>query len=132
MKKRILSLLLCLCLLLPFMGMSAGEVLAADAGDANPFIIKELSPYISTTIDLSGSGVGLSILNNSKYSVDFHDDTIGFTVLRSPVYGFTPDELADVRLAGGKDFYEALCARAQGDGKCRSFLCGKRFYSFAN
>ena len=36
--------------------------------------------------DLSGSGVGLSILNNNKYSVDFHDDTIGFTVLRSPVY----------------------------------------------
>jgi len=60
MKKRILSLLLCLCLLLPFMGMSAGEVLAADAGDANPFIIKELSPYISTTIDLSGSGVLLT------------------------------------------------------------------------
>ena len=36
--------------------------------------------------DLSGSGVGLSILNNNKYSVNFHDDTIGFTVLRSPVY----------------------------------------------
>ncbi|MBO5253155.1 MAG: alpha-mannosidase, partial [Clostridia bacterium] len=29
---------------------------------------------------------GLAVLNNSKYSVDFHDDTIGFTVLRSPVY----------------------------------------------
>ena len=36
--------------------------------------------------DISGDGVGLAVLNNSKYSVDFHDNTIGFTVLRSPVY----------------------------------------------
>jgi alpha-mannosidase len=36
--------------------------------------------------DLSGDGIGLTVLNNSKYSVDFHENTIGFTVLRSPVY----------------------------------------------
>ena len=36
--------------------------------------------------DLSGEGIGLTVLNNSKYSVDFHENTIGFTVLRSPVY----------------------------------------------
>ena len=36
--------------------------------------------------DISGDGVGLAVINNNKYSVDFHDNTIGFTVLRSPVY----------------------------------------------
>lgn len=36
--------------------------------------------------DISGENVGLSVINDSKYSVDFHDNTIGFTVLRSPVY----------------------------------------------
>lgn len=36
--------------------------------------------------DISGDGVGLSVLNDSKYSVDFHENTIGFTALRSPVY----------------------------------------------
>ena len=36
--------------------------------------------------DISGDGTGLSLINDSKYSVDFHDNTIGFTVLRSPVY----------------------------------------------
>lgn len=46
--------------------------------------------------DISGDGVGLSILNDNKYSVDFHDSTMGFTVLRSPVYAHhDPYELRD-------------------------------------
>ena len=56
MKKRLLALLLSVCLLIPFMGVSAGDVFAAEA-EEKPFIIKELSPYVSTTIDLSGNGV---------------------------------------------------------------------------
>ncbi len=56
MKKRLLALLLSVCLLIPFMGVSAGDVFAADEEEKN-FIIKELSPYSSTTIDLSGNGV---------------------------------------------------------------------------
>lgn len=36
--------------------------------------------------DISGENCGLSILNDNKYSVDFENDTIGLTVLRSPVY----------------------------------------------
>ncbi len=31
-------------------------------------------------------GIGLSVINDSKYSVDFHDNTIAITALRSPVY----------------------------------------------
>ncbi|MBR4888045.1 MAG: alpha-mannosidase, partial [Clostridia bacterium] len=30
--------------------------------------------------------IGLSVINDSKYSVDFHDNTIALTALRSPVY----------------------------------------------
>ena len=36
--------------------------------------------------DISGNGIGLSVINDSKYSVDFHDNTIALTALRSPVY----------------------------------------------
>ncbi len=36
--------------------------------------------------DISGTGIGLSVINDSKYSVDFHDNTIALTALRSPVY----------------------------------------------
>lgn len=36
--------------------------------------------------DLSGEGVGLSVLNDGRYSVDFRPGILGMTVLRSPVY----------------------------------------------
>ena len=36
--------------------------------------------------DLSGENSGIAILNESKYSVDFREGVIGFTVLRSPIY----------------------------------------------
>lgn len=36
--------------------------------------------------DISSQGVGLSVINDGKYSVDFHENTIGMTILRSPVY----------------------------------------------
>ena len=44
-------------------------------------------------------------------------------VLRSPLFGFTSDELAEIRLTdGGGSFYEALTARAAVDAKCADFL----------
>jgi ATP-dependent helicase/nuclease subunit A len=44
-------------------------------------------------------------------------------VLRSPVYGFTPDELARIRLADkSAGFYTSLVKAAETDAKCRSFL----------
>lgn len=36
--------------------------------------------------DITADNVGLSVLNDGKYSVDFHDNTIGMTVVRSQVY----------------------------------------------
>jgi len=44
-------------------------------------------------------------------------------VLRSPLFCFTPDELAQIRLADrGGSFYEALTIRAAEDEKCANFL----------
>lgn len=44
-------------------------------------------------------------------------------VLRSPVYGFTPDELAQIRAADrNSDFYGALVKSSETSGKCWKFL----------
>lgn len=37
-------------------------------------------------VDLSDGGYGLSIINDCKYGVDFRENRIGITILRSPVY----------------------------------------------
>ncbi len=53
-----------------------------------------------------------------------HQDIPLISVLRSPVYGFTGDQLALIRAASPKgDFYSALVRYAQGgDGACQAFL----------
>lgn len=44
-------------------------------------------------------------------------------VLRSPLFGFTPDELSAIRAADKTvDFYTALCRRAEDDERCAKFL----------
>ena len=44
--------------------------------------------------------------------------------LSSPLFGFTPDELAAIRIQGdgGEPFYDCLERAAEGDGRCRAFL----------
>ncbi len=69
------------------------------------------SPEISTALSL------LAVLDNP------HQDIPLIAALRSPVFGFTADELSAVRGADhDRDFYAALCAAAETDEKCRSFL----------
>ena len=69
------------------------------------------SPEISTALSL------LAVLDNP------HQDIPLIAALRSPVFGFTADELSAVRGADrDRDFYAALCARAENDEKCRDFL----------
>ena len=66
---------------------------------------------VATVIDL------LALIDNP------HQDVPLIAVLRSPVFGFTPDELSAIRAADkNADFYDALCLRAQSDEKCRAFL----------
>ncbi len=69
------------------------------------------SPEISTMLSL------LSIVDNP------HQDVPLTSVLRSPIFGFTPDELAQIRICNRtSDFYTALCEAAEFLPKCRSFL----------
>ncbi|MGX8692809.1 MAG: helicase-exonuclease AddAB subunit AddA [Clostridia bacterium] len=69
------------------------------------------APEISTALSL------LSVLDNP------HQDIPLIAALRSPVFGFTADELSAVRGADrDRDFYCALCAAAERNEKCRAFL----------
>ncbi len=59
----------------------------------------------------------LEIIDNPMQDVPL------IAVLRCPIYGFTPDELARIRLADkSTGFYTALEKAAQTDDKCRGFL----------
>ncbi len=55
MKKRILAVILCVCLIVPFMSIAGVQVSAAER--KKNFIIKELSQYVSISPDLSLGGV---------------------------------------------------------------------------
>jgi ATP-dependent helicase/nuclease subunit A len=59
----------------------------------------------------------LSIIDNPRQDIPL------IAVLRSPVFGFTPDELAQIRAADkSEDFYGALEASAGTSSKSRAFL----------
>ena len=59
----------------------------------------------------------LAVIDNPRQDVPL------IAVLRSPLFGFTPDELSAVRAADKTaDFYTALCRRAEKDGRCAAFL----------
>lgn len=54
---------------------------------------------------------------------DPHQDIPLIAVLRSPAYGFTADELSDIRAADKKgDFYSALSLKAEQSEKCSRFV----------
>lgn len=58
----------------------------------------------------------LGIIDNPRQDVQL------VSVLRSALFGFTPDELTAIRLAGPDgDLWDALNKRAETDEKCRSF-----------
>ncbi len=61
----------------------------------------------------------LSVIDNP------HQDIPLISVLRSPLFGFKPDDLARIRLADKRaDFFSALRSAADGgDGSAQNFLC---------
>ena len=59
----------------------------------------------------------LALVDNPRQDVAL------ISALRSPLYGFTADDLAAIReKAPGADFYTALAKAAETDGKCADFL----------
>ena len=65
----------------------------------------------------------LAVIDNPRQDVPL------IAVLRSPLFGFTADELSAVRAADKtSDFYTALCRRAETDDKCAAFLASLESY----
>ncbi len=59
MRKRILAIFLCVCLLVPFMATAGGQVFAEEAAEKKEYILAELKGRVSVVMDLgsvSGSG----------------------------------------------------------------------------
>ena len=72
------------------------------------------SPDVKTMLSV------LSVIDNPRRDVPL------IAVLSSPFFGFTPDDLAAVRMHGeeGDGFYDCLLKAAQDDPRCRAFLDG--------
>ena len=65
----------------------------------------------------------LAVIDNPRQDVPL------ISVLRSPLFGVTADELSAVRAADKTaDFYTALCRRAETDEKCAAFLASLESY----
>lgn len=89
-------------------GILAREGVPVEAGQSGGFFE---APEVSVIISL------LAVIDNPRQDVAL------ISVLRSALFGFTPDELTEIRLESGRgDFYAALCARAEGNDKARAFL----------
>ena len=84
------------------------EGIPVEAGQAGGFFE---APEIEVILSL------LSLLDNPRQDVQL------VSVLRSALFGFTPDELTAIRLASDKGcLWEALAVRAESDEKSRAFV----------
>ncbi len=108
-------------------GSVMGELTRALDSHRIPWQAEGGEDFFSST-EISVALSFLQIIDNP------HQDVALISVLRSPLYGFTPDQLAEIRANCREgDFYTALCRRGEGgDGPCRDFLAeleGLRFRS---
>ena len=86
----------------------AREGVPVEAGQSGGFFE---APEVAVIISL------LAIIDNPRQDVAL------ISVLRSELFGFTNDELTEIRLMSGEgDFYAALRARAEVSEKARAFL----------
>lgn len=86
----------------------AREGVPVEAGQSGGFFE---APEVEVILSL------LAIIDNPRQDVAL------ISVLRSELFGFTNDELTEIRLMSGEgDFYAALSARAQVSEKARAFL----------
>lgn len=86
----------------------AREGVPVEAGQSGGFFE---APEVAVILSL------LAVIDNPRQDVAL------ISVLRSELFGFTNDELTEIRLMSGEgDFYAALSARAQVSEKARAFL----------
>lgn len=75
------------------------------------------------SMEISGIMSLLAVMDNP------HQDVPLISALRSPFFGFTADELSEIRAADKKsDFFTALTKRGEADGKCADFLDRLMFF----
>ena len=87
--------------------LAARGIPVRDAGEGEFLTSDEITAAISL----------LRVINNPR------DDVGLVSVLRSPVFAFTPDEMAFIRASSPEaDLYGALEAAAEKDAKCAEFL----------
>jgi len=104
------------CILLRSMKNKAGTYAASLSERGIQAAFADTESFFET-FEISVMLALLAVIDNPMQDVPL------VTVLRSPIFAFTPDELAEIRAAGhGGDFYSALCARAESSEKCASFL----------
>ena len=89
---------------------------AALAERCIPVSLNKSQNYYET-VEISVMMSLLAVIDNPLQDIPL------ISVLRSPVYGFSPDELAAIRSCDRTgDFYTALASAAETDEKCRAFL----------
>lgn len=94
---------------------SRSEIFSAALAERNvPCSFQESGDYFSS-MEISTALSMLRVIDNPRQDVPL------ISVLRSPVFGFTPDRLARVRAASmDGDYYDAVCA--DGGEDCQAFL----------
>ena len=100
---------------------SGGELVKA-AGNAAA-LRQEGVPAVSQKKETSEDACVSAVLSFLSVIDNPRQDVALIAVLRSPLFGFTTDELAAIRASDKDgDFYSALTVRAQRDAKCAEFM----------
>lgn len=95
-------------------GSRTAAFAAALAERGIPCFFQEEAGFFDT-MEISTAVALLELIDNPRQDVPL------ISVLRSPIFGFTPDRLAELRAAAPDgDFYEAVAASAEPD--CAAFL----------
>lgn len=96
---------------------SAGKTYRRALAEAGVPVVSEQGGGFFSSLEVSVTLSLLAVID------DPHQDVALINVLRSPMFGFSSNELASIRAADkAGDFFSALCARAESDEKCARFL----------
>lgn len=96
---------------------SAGRIYRRALAEAGVPVVSEQGGGFFTSVEVSVAVSLLAVID------DPHQDVALISVLRSPVFGFSSDDLAAIRACDrAKDFYSALCLHAEISEKSKAFL----------
>ncbi len=105
-----------ICILLRSLKGKAPIYASALLKQGIPVAMSDTGSFFET-LEISVIYSLLSVIDNPVQDVPL------ITVLKSPLFRFTPDELAEIRASNRDcDFYCALCKNADKSEKCRGFL----------